>query len=156
MSIGSSPHPLAILGLTYFLPLLVGLFFVRIPLQRVKIKPWQTFSRSLLGEIITLNLGYAVFFPLTMLISNFLLTQIPHPGDPIFWGLISFIAMLGLISLTPLHYWMIRRGWSIPSGLVIQQNDPSSLPKLRTTWPVLLATFVIMAVALGVTIGSLG
>jgi len=156
ISLGSSPHPLAILGLTYFLPLLVGLFFIRIPLQQAKAKPWQTFTRSLLGTVITLNLGYGVFFPLTMLISDRLLTQIPYPNNPIFWAMISFIAVVGTIILTPLQYWMIQRGCCIPSGLVIHETgNGTTLPRFRTTWPALLATFVMMVAALVITIMQL-
>jgi CubicO group peptidase (beta-lactamase class C family) len=155
MRLGSNPHPLAILGLTYFIPLLTGLFLVRIPLQWRKNHPRRIFSRALLAEIITFNLSYAVFFPLTMLISERLFSTIPHPSNPIFWAMTACIGMAGLVILTPLQYWMIRRGSTVPSAGAIYDPDQPGLVKVRSAWPVFLTTFLVMVAALAVTIMQL-
>ena len=130
---------------------------VRIPLvhQEVKTWSWRTLTRSFLSEVIVLNLGYAVFFPLTMLLSTRLLSQIPHPTSPFFWALISFVAIIAVIILTPLHYWLIRRGDNLRSGIAADKASSRHVLGLRFTWPALLATSATMVAALAVTIWQL-
>ncbi len=157
MEMGDNPHPLMTLGLTYLVPLFVGLFFVRIPLlgRQVAYSTWRMITRSLLVEVITWNLGYAVFFPMTMLFDNRFLTTVPHPTSPFFWGMVSVIAIIGVPILVPLQYWMVRRGVSLPSGLRTGEMDYAVIPRLRATWPALFTTIVIMVAALAITIGTL-
>jgi len=157
MSLGSNPHPLMTLGLTYLLPLLLVLSFVYIPLLHRQVKPmsWHIVTRSFLAEVITLNLGYAVFFPLTMLLGDRLLSQIPHPTSPFFWAMISFIAVMGVIILAPLQYWMLRHGHRLPSGLAMDEANGVLPPARAVSWPALLTTSVIMIAALAVTIAQL-
>ncbi len=153
LNLGHEPNPLSILGVTYFTPLLVGLSLFRIPLLRHRVagRYGRLISGCLLAEVITLNLGFSVLFPLTMLLSKRLLTTIPHPTSPFFWAMISFIAGVGVMILFPLHYWMIQRGYTIPSGIA---SDGARLPGLRGSWPALLTTLGIMIAMLAITIGS--
>jgi len=155
ISSGDSPHPLLTLGLSYFIPLLVGLVFVRIPLGSAVVPGggWRILARSLLVEAFTLNLGFACFFPLTMLVTERLLTTMPGPSSPLFWAVISWVAVCGVIVLLPLNYWMSRRGYSLPSGLADDHTGEGSLPTRSTSWLIFGITFVLAVAALAVTIG---
>jgi hypothetical protein len=151
---GSDPHPLLILGVSYLTPLLVSLLLFRIPLQiqREKSRSRSVFSRSLLAEVITVNLVFAVFFLLTMLVSEKLLTTIPQISSPFFWVMISLIACVGVVVVFPLQSWMIRQGSRLQSSITTDEAEGTPLPTFRTSWPALLSTFVIMFAALAVTI----
>jgi len=155
ISSGDSPHPLLTLGLSYFIPLLVGLVFVRLPLGSAGVPGGgkRTIARSLLVEAFTLNLGFACFFPLTMLVTERLLTTMPDPSSPSFWAVISWVAVCGVIVLLPLNYWMSRRGHSLPSGLADDHTGEGSLPTRGTSWLIFGITFVLAVAALVLTIG---
>ena len=154
---GSDPNPLMILGTTYLIPLLAGLFLFRIPLQinRVETHLSGVIKRNLLTEVITFNLAFAILFSMTWLISDRLLTTIPQPASPFFWAMLSVIAVVGLLVLIPFHYWMIRRGYTVPSDKDADIARALSLPTLRTSWPTLLTTLGIMIAALVVTISQI-
>jgi CubicO group peptidase (beta-lactamase class C family) len=157
ISSGDSPHPLLTLGLSYFMPYLVGLFFVRIPLGSGGVPGGvrRSLARSLLVEAFTLNLGFACFFPLTMLVTERLLTTMPGPSNPLFWATISWVAVCGVIVLLPLHTWMSRRGYRLPSGLAGKHAGDNPLPARGTSWLVFGITFVLAVAALAVTIGQI-
>jgi hypothetical protein len=69
--------------------------------------------------------------------------------------MLSLISSIGLVILFPLHYWMIRRGYDIPSDQVSGGKQIFTLPTLRTSWPALLATLGIMIAALVATISRI-
>jgi CubicO group peptidase (beta-lactamase class C family) len=154
MSLGTEPHPLAILGTTYMIPFLVGLCLVRIPLQAHH--PGERFKRelkrSILAEVITFNLGFAILFSLTWLFSSQVLTAIPRATSPFFWVMLSLIAVVGVVLLLPLQYWMIRRGCRAPSDQASNTAKLTLLPTLRASWAALLATLLIMIAALAATV----
>lgn len=155
---GSDPHPLIILSVTYLTPLLVGLFFIRVPLLASQVDTtWgRVTSRALLSEIITLNLGFSVLFPLTMVFNQKLFTTIPHPSSPFFWGMISFIAAVGLVILFPLNVWLIQHEYRIPADAFPGSTRDLKQPILRNSWGVLLTTTIILIGSIAVTIGQLG
>jgi hypothetical protein len=158
ISLGDESQPLATLGLTYLVPLLTGVVAVRIPLlvAQVKDKFWQIIKSSLLMEIILFNLGFAVFFPMTMLLSERLLGKLPHPASLFFWPMISIIAIVAVTISTPLQYWMIRREYPLQTGVIANITDEVKLPNLQVTWPALLGTFIVMVTALATTVAQLG
>jgi len=157
-SLGSEPNPLVILAVSYLVPLLIGLFLILLPLASMrKGSGWRhLIPRTLLAEVITTNLGFSILFPLTMLISERLLTTLPHPASPFFWGMLSFMAVAGVFVLLPLHAWLAAHGIFLPTGAVEDRTRAEVLPSLRAAWPALLATFVIMVAALALTITQLG
>jgi uncharacterized membrane protein len=157
LNFGPEPNPLMILGTTYLVPLLVGLFLFRIPLQlnREETHFRGVIKRNLLTEVITFNLAFAILFSMTWLVSSRLLTTLPNPASPFFWAMLSVIAVVGLLVLTPLHYWMVRRGYTVPSDKNADNTRTISLPTLRTSWPTLLTTLGIMIAALVVTISQI-
>jgi CubicO group peptidase (beta-lactamase class C family) len=158
MESGDNPHPLIILGLTYLIPLFMVLFFLRIPLlsHRMASPTGWLIARVFWVEVTTWNLGYALYFPLTMLLNERFLTIVPHPTNPFFWGMVSIIALIGVIVLVPLHLWMSRREVTLPSGLRTGEATDGVIPGLRITWPALITTFVLMLAALAITISQLG
>ena len=145
------------LGTMYLVPLLVGLFLFRIPLQLnlVETHISDLIKRNFLPEVITFNLAFAILFSMTWLLSSRLLTTIPHPASPFFWAMLSVIAVIGLLVIIPLHYWMALRGYSVPSDMIADNTRTLSLPTLRTSWPTLLTTLGIMIAALAVTISQI-
>lgn len=154
---GTDPHPLMTLGTMYLIPLLVGLFLFRIPLQLnlAETHIRDLIKRNFLPEVITFNLAFAILFSMTWLLSSRLLTTIPHPASPFFWAMLSVIAVIGLLVIIPLHYWMALRGYSVPSDMIADNTRTLSLPTLRTSWPTLLTTLGIMIAALAVTISQI-
>jgi CubicO group peptidase (beta-lactamase class C family) len=151
---GSDPHPLLILGVSYLIPLLMSLLLFRFPLQiqMEKSRARKVFSRILLAEVINVNLVYGVFFSLTMLASEKVLTTIPQISSPFFWDMLSFIACVGVAAVFPLQYWMVRQSYRLPSSTSTDITEGAPLPTLRASWPALLSTFLIMFAALVVTI----
>jgi CubicO group peptidase (beta-lactamase class C family) len=148
----SEPHPLLILGLCYLVPLLLGLLLIRAPsLARLGgLGFGRAISRGLLAEIITLNLGFAALFPLTMFVDQYLFSSMPHPTSPFFWGMMSAVSLVGLLVLFPLQYWMARRNMSgVSVGVAVR------IPTLRNSWGALLGTCGIMIIALVLTISQL-
>jgi hypothetical protein len=152
------PHPLMILGLCYLTPLLIGLLFVRGPLllHQGSRGYGRALLQGLLTELIILNLGFAVLFPLTMFVQQHLFSTMPHPTSPFFWGIMWFIAAVGLLVLFPLCYWMGQRGYQIwfEDTTAGQGNRcrASAVPTLRDSWGALLVTSGLMIAMIALTI----
>ena len=153
----SEPHPLLILGLCYLTPLLLGLLLVRAPslARRGGLGYGRAISRGLLAEIITLNLGFAALFPLTMFGDEYLFSSMPHPSSPFFWCMMSAISMVGLLVLFPLQYWMARRDLRVVLVRAAAGTGVVTVPTLRNSWGALLLTLGIMIAALVLTVSQL-
>jgi hypothetical protein len=154
INLGEQPHPLATLSCTYLLPLFAGLCLVRLPLL-VRQYPGSVtimFPKALLSEFITWNFGYAVFFPLTNLISQRMLTTMPGPSSPFFWAMISSVSVAGVVILVPLQAWMHRRGLGLPSGSTSALTAKPSLLDQRTGRLALLTSLAILIASLAITI----
>jgi drug/metabolite transporter (DMT)-like permease len=108
----------------------------------------------LLVEVITFNLGFATMFSLTWLVSSRMLTTIPQPTSPLFWAMLSLIAVACLVVLFPLHYWLIGRGYSVPSDRKFDPVKNLNFPTLRSTWPTFLVTLGIMIAAMAFAISQ--
>ena len=155
------PHPLIILGVSYLTPFLFGLLLIRGPLllHQGSRGYGRALSQGLLTEIITLNLGFAVLFPLTMFVSQRVFSAMPYPTSPFFWGMMWFIAAVGLLVLFPLYYWMAQRGYQIwfedtAAGQGIRGRE-LAVPTLRDSWGALLVTFGLMIAMIALTISQL-
>lgn len=152
MQVGYSPHPLMILGASYFVPLLVVIVLVRIPLQYrgASENLWRKLTHGLLADITTNNLAYAVFFPLVMLFSERVLTTLPHPSSPFFWGMITWAALAALVTQIPLQRWLSQRGYALYSD---QDQADASQGSLK---PALAGTLVLIVLSLAFTISQSG
>jgi hypothetical protein len=155
----ADPNPLATLGATIVLPILVGLLAVRSPLlARSRGGTYRSATRrGILAEVITWALGLAVFFPLTLYVDNRWLSMIPHPTSPYFGAMISVIALVGLLVLLPLHLLMDRRGFTVwPSPAGGSGNAGLSLPTMRNSWWLLLATLATMIATIAIAASWFG
>jgi CubicO group peptidase (beta-lactamase class C family) len=157
ISLGGEPHPSMILGASFLLPLLIGLLLVRAPLlvRQGKLSYRNAVKQGFLAEVISMNLGFAILFPLTMLCNTRVLSTIPHPTSPYFWAMMSFITFVGMLVLFPLNYWMSWRGYSIwPDGEGSRDGVPM-MPTLGNAWWLLGGTMMIMVVMLAATINQM-
>jgi CubicO group peptidase (beta-lactamase class C family) len=147
----TQPHPLEILGMTYFLPLLLSFGLSQMPIRQQHVRSFGngSFRRAFMVEAISWNLGYAVFFPLTMLAAVFLLEVMPYPNNPFFWGLTAVIALTGLLVLAPLQHWLLRQGFH--SSNKIPALTGAAVQQIRA-WPAVLASLVVVITALALTI----
>jgi len=68
-------------------------------------------------------------------------TQAPHP---IFWGMVSFIAVICLFVLAPFQYWLQQHGWNLQSGLTMEKSLNNTLPKLRNPGIIITTSFAII------------
>lgn len=162
LGLGNDASPVAILGSTLLIPLMVGLLLNRVPtLMKAGIRPYRrAISRGLVGELITVSLVFAVFFPLTLYFDNRLLSMIPYPTSPYFGAMMSILALGGLVVLLPLEYVMARRGWIVGSATPVESSRMSptavTTPTIRNAWWLLLTTVGIMVVSIGWAGSSFG
>jgi hypothetical protein len=129
MGLPGEPHPLLLLGLFYLTPLVVGLLLVRGPslVKAGRAGFGRALRRGVAAEIATVNLGFAVLFPLTMMVQQRVLSTIPHPTSPLFWGMLVPIALAGWLALVPLHYWMARREMGVrPASPETAESAPDT------------------------------
>jgi len=153
-NLGNDPNPLATLGSILLIPLAVGLLFIRAPLlHRGGIRPFRkAVSRGVVAELITLCVGVAVLFSITLYVDNRLLSTIPTPTSPYFWAMMSFMTLMGLLALLPLNSVMYRRGFSIWPAVGTVQGAQSAVlrwPTVRDSWWMLLIALGFMIAAIG-------
>ena len=150
---GQNPHPAAILGVTYLTPLLVSWVILRIPciFSWGKAQPVKRLLCSFGVGLISMNIAYAVLFPLTMIL-NQLLTTIPGSFNPFYWAILSLISVINLLAQIPIHYWMIRRGIEPVRFRGSVDRDQPDIPTIKNAWPVLAISMIIVIGALAVTI----
>ena len=117
----AEPNPIAIIGATVVLPVLVGLFAIRARvIGRASAASYgQGVRRGALAEFVTWSVGFAVFFPLTFAADEFLFSTVPSPSSPFFGVLISGIAIVALIVLTGFHRMLERFGYHRPSRIIV-------------------------------------
>jgi CubicO group peptidase (beta-lactamase class C family) len=157
MGLPGEPHPLLLLGLFYLTPLVLGLLVVRGPsLARAGRAGFgSALRRVVAAEIATVNLGFAVLFPLTMMVQQRVLSTIPHPTSPFFWGMMAPMAMAGWLVLFPLHSWMARREIGVrPASTVTSESVPDSA--MLGSWRPLLATSGVMVATLILAVSRAG
>lgn len=154
---GDEPNPLAVIG-ALLLPFVVGLLLIRVPmLRRVESAGvWPTARRGLLAEVMAFAVGFVALFGVALYVDNQLFAFMPYPTSPYFWAMSSVGALVGFIGLTPLHYLMQRRGFSIWPAGGPPQSGALSLPTLRTAWWLLLLTLALSIGALLLTVGAFG
>lgn len=154
---GDQSHPLAILGITYLTPFLVSVLFFRAPFWLSNKNPAfiKQVSAGLLTEIILFNVGYAVMFPLTMIINDRLLTTIPSATSLYFWGLLSIIVVACWAAQFPFSYWLTKRGYRLWPFELSESQRPEEVPGFREAWQQLAVSVVVMIAALALTISQI-
>lgn len=155
--LGDQSHPLAILGVLYLTPLLVSLALFRAPfwLSPGRAGLGRRMVGGLLTEVILLNVGFAVLFPLTMLIGERVLTAMPGAASPFFWAMLSVIAVVGAAVQFPITYWLIRRGHALWPFGSSESSPTREMPAIRTAWQQLAISMVVVVGSLAVTISQL-
>ena len=102
-------------------------------------------------EILTAILGVGSLLAASLFVDNHVLSIIPHPRSPFFWGMLSMGAGIGLVLLT-LHYLLMqRRGkTSIPylSTGQAPASDVPLVPRWRDSWWVALVNVAVVSVLL--------
>jgi CubicO group peptidase (beta-lactamase class C family) len=126
-----------------------GLVVVRGPLFRsVSGAGYRTaLRRNLIGELITVNVGIGAFLAVTLYVDDAVLSVIPFPTSPFFWAMLTAAALVGLLVLWPLEYWIDRRGFTV--WPVAARPVELRLPAGRDSWWMALATFVVMVAMIG-------
>jgi CubicO group peptidase (beta-lactamase class C family) len=150
---GTNPGPLAILGTTYLIPLLISWTFLRIPciFSWGRDQPVKLLLCSLGAELISMNIAYAVLFPLTMIL-NQLLTTIPGSFNPFYWAMLSLISGINLLAQFPIHYWMMRRGISTLRFRNTMEPGSTVIFTFKNAFPVFVISCIIVIGALALTI----
>ena len=152
---GDEANPLLTIGAIFVLPFLVGLLLVRVASLRREsgVGFAEATKAAVMPEMMTAVLGIGALFAATIYFDNHVLSTIPHPRSPFFWGMLSMGGLIGVALLT-LHYLLVqRRGMvSIP---YLSADEPRALnepvlPRWRDSWWVLLGNVVVVAVLLAV------
>ncbi|MDJ0924334.1 MAG: serine hydrolase domain-containing protein [Acidimicrobiia bacterium] len=150
---GDEANPLLTIATVFVLPVVIGLFLVRLPALRKEsgLGFGEAMRAAVMPEIMTAVLGVGALVAATVFFDNHLLSMIPHPRSPFFWGMLSVGALIGLVLLT-LHYLLVQRRGSITipsltSALPQALHEPQ-LPRWRDSWWVLLGNVVVVTVLL--------
>ncbi|MFN2130885.1 MAG: serine hydrolase domain-containing protein [Anaerolineae bacterium] len=155
--LGEQPHPLAVLGVCYLAPFLVTLICFRLPswLSRRTATFGSWLAASSLTEVILLNVGFAVLFPVTAFMDARVFGNIPGALSPFFWAMLSVIAVLGTAAQFPITWWLAGRARVRgPSG----ESGSSALEGVstfRTAWQQLVASLVVTIASLAIAITQL-
>jgi hypothetical protein len=154
--LGAQPHPLAILGVFYLVPLTSSLLLFRVTSWlAAKQRPFgRWLARSLLSEIILFSVSYAVLLFGTMFVDNRVLSNLPGLASPLFWAMLSALAGASLVALAPITYWLAQSEQL--SWVPRRPESPSSIkavPTLRRAWPHLVVSMFTMVASLAMTIG---
>jgi hypothetical protein len=153
--LGEQPHPLAILGVFYLVPLTSSLLVFRVTawLAAKQRQFGRWLARSLLSEIILFGVSFAVLLFGTMAIDNRVLSNLPGLASLLFWAILSLLAGLGFVALIPTTYWLAH---SAQLSWMPRSRESTSLaqtmPTLKRAWPHLVVSLFTMVVSLAITI----
>jgi hypothetical protein len=141
----STDSPLVFLGITYLVPLAVGLLLVRAPaiVHAGGGRYGRAVSQGILAELITFSIGYAVIFPLTFVINTFALTTVPSLVSPYFWWMLSVITTAGLLGQIPLQGFLRSRGFTVWLGRGAGESA-LTLPTWQQAWWILALALLTM------------
>ncbi len=150
---GDEAGPLLTIATVFVLPVAVGLLLVRLPALRKEsgLGFGEAIRAAVMPETMTAVLGVGALLAATVFFDSRLLSTIPHPRSPFFWGMLSVGSLLGLVLLT-LHYLLVQRRGSISipylsSAVPREQHEPL-LPRWRDSWWILLGNVAVVGVLL--------
>lgn len=155
---GDEPNPVVTLAALTVVPIATGLLLFRAPFLRRRGVPFgQAVRRGLLAEVITWSLGLGVFFSVSLYVDNRWFSTVPTPTSPYYGALASVAALVGLIVLLVLHWFLRRRNFTIWAAADKQSGSVAlRLPTLRTAWWILLTTLSLMVAAIVLAESMLG
>lgn len=138
----------------YGMPLLIGLFFFRVPLIdfAVENRYWIAIRYRFLTEVISLNFILVGLLPVSFILLILCEKNLGMrgPGSVLFWGVISLSAIAGALTVYPFNAYMARRGfyfWPFRfiAGKKIALEKNSMVPiSLRNAWGALLLSFALL------------
>jgi hypothetical protein len=154
-SIGNDPHPLSTLGVTYLSPLMVSLVFFRIPrLLSLGLDGFKDrLSGGLSTGVISMNIAFAVMFPLSMIFDR-VLAIIPGSFNMFYWTMLSFLSLANLITQYPINRRMILRGLIVWGPNRTRAHENFNSPPRKNVWPLLVASVFIMIASLAVIVSQ--
>ena len=156
----AEPNPLVIVGVTVLMPIIVALLAIRAHvIERAEHAGYRSaVRRGALAEFVTWSVGFAVFFPLTFLADDRVLSTVPAPSSPFFGALLSVIAIVAVIVLSGFDSVVDRLGyrlWPRPSstaGTAVGLR----LPTLHDSKPIAFGALGLFVVVLAVSIALFG
>jgi hypothetical protein len=144
------------LAISYLVPLLISLVVFQVPYLRFAALNMtrEALKYALWRAFISMNITFAVMFPLTMLFDQ-LLSTVPGSFNLFYWAILSFISLANLVAQYFINLWMIQRGFFFgPLRVPAQELTNTPLNK-KSVWPVWVTSLVIMISALAITIFQL-
>jgi hypothetical protein len=138
----------------YGLPLIIGLFFFRVPLIdfAVENRYWTTVHHRFLTEVISLNFILVGMLPVSGILMIVCEKHLGMrgPGNILFWGVIALSAFASAFTVYPFNAYMARRGFhsslvqSFADGKITLERNAMVLPTLRNAWGALLLSFALL------------
>jgi hypothetical protein len=143
----------------YLMPLLTGWLIFRTPavISALQTRYWIAIRRTLLAEVISVNLVLSGAIPLILIPSNWY-PDFFGPASPPTFMLFSLAATAGALFTYPYHAWMIRRGfhvWPIRFSIersLSQEDGPITIPTIRNAWVALVVSIVIFLTSFMLTV----
>jgi len=133
---------------------------VRVPLvvSRSGVTYGLAVRRTLLVEIISVNLALAAAVPAFFFLKFRWFSDLaPDLSSPLFWFMISLVAIAGAVLLYPFHIWMCRRGFG--SVLItfrptekVDKEQAINTPNLRNVWYALVISIALLLASIGLMV----
>jgi hypothetical protein len=150
----------SVLIVGYMVPVILALLAVRAPLvvSRFGVTCGLAVRRTLLVEIISVNLALAAAVPAFFFLKFRWFSDLaPDLSSPLFWFMISLVAIAGAVLLYPFHIWMCRRGFG--SVLItfrptekVDKEQAINTPNLRNVWYVLVISIALLLASIGLMV----
>jgi hypothetical protein len=143
----------------YLMPLLTGWLIFRAPAvtSALQTRYWIAIRRTLLAEVISVNLVLSVAIPLILIPTNWY-PDFFGPASPPTFLVFSLVATAGALFTYPYNAWMIRRGfhvWPIRTSIdrsLTLEDGLLAIPTIRNAWVVLVLSIVIILTSFVLTI----
>jgi len=147
-----SRHPLVTLAVSYAVPLTIGLLLFRAPLlaATLGVRYGRALRRSVLAEVISLNLALAGMLPLGVLGLDHWMPRPLDVASLLFWAVLVLTVTAGAFLIYPYNLWLARRGlagwWPAEEG-----EDDVAVPSWRNAWGAFLLSLAALIVSVVLT-----
>lgn len=151
--------PILNLFIIYLVPLLTGWLIFRTPtvMSSLQTRYWIAIRRTLLAEVISVNLVLSGAIPLILIPSNWY-PDFFRPTSPPTFMLFLLAATAGAILTYQYNIWMIRRDFHvwpirIPIDRSVTEEDASrAFPTIRNAWLALVVSIIIFITSFVLTL----
>ncbi|MGD8499988.1 MAG: serine hydrolase, partial [Phycisphaerales bacterium] len=133
-----------IVVVSYAVPFVVGLMIFRAPFVAKRLGESYSLAlrRTVLTEIVSLNLVLAVTFPVFFFLRFRWFPSDLELATPVLWLMISISGLAGAVIVYPFNAWMCRRGFGSALAQLATEQEPadvkmSKTPNLKNIWQVL-------------------